>query len=110
MCARSLGHCKAARVSETVVLRVDSRILTGPCLDLPCDAKPIPGKVSPLTALHCAYFLSDKPVEVRVSQLADGRKDCRFRIEVSDAAIGRQTRPRAPVPKPKHTPLPTVSI
>jgi len=65
---------------------------TKPYLDITSDSKFILGKAPPPINLPCPYFLSDKAVEVRVTQLADDRKHCRLRIDVDDVSIGRQIR------------------
>jgi hypothetical protein len=61
-------------------------------LEITCDSKYILGQRPPPTNLPLPYYLSEKPVFVRVSLLSSDRQKSRLRIEVDNPKIGTAIR------------------
>jgi hypothetical protein len=61
-------------------------------LEIRCDSKYILGQMPPPTNLPLPYYLSEKPVFVRVSLLSSDRQKSRVRLEVEDSQIGTAIR------------------
>src|SRR5687768_1968341 len=61
-------------------------------LEITCDSEYILGEMPPPTSLALPYYLSKKPVAVRVSLLSRTRQKTSLRIEVDDPKIGKTIR------------------
>lgn len=56
-------------------------------LEIVCDSKYLLDEMPPPTNLALPYYLSEKPVTVRVSLLNSSRKKTGLRLEVDDVKI-----------------------